>query len=364
LEADNYFCRFKVKKLKPTAIACLSDGEVYITAEFTESCIADLHKAHPGKPFSGYGNGFFHLLSYEIIFVGSSAELFEKGDTTLVQQVEGRFTPGEHGTNEPRISKASSELRMIVRSMKSLGADGNPVIGKPKPVNKNETIRRLLRLVPVKESRLPTLPAKTESKPVTSTNETPASPVNSSSQPFATQAGPGLYQDSDEEDDDSSVISQQGTSVKPEKPKSKKRAARDHSDLDFTGAQGVSPSSPSARKSKAKKRAAQDHSDLDFTGAQGVPPSSPSARKPKAKKRAAQDHSDLDFTAAQGVPPSSPPVRSIRPDSKSSKANSTCLDPGWGEMTEVTWEMARIPKDQREKLEKTECNRMCLGWKN
>jgi hypothetical protein len=242
----------------------------------------------------------------------------------LVQQVEERFAPGEHRTNDPRISKASSELRMIVRSMKSLGADGNPVIGKPKPVNKNETIRRLLRLVPVKESRLPTLPAKTESKPVTSTNETPESPVNSSSQPFATQAGPGLYQDSDEEDDDASVISQQRTSVKPENTKSEKRAAR-------------------------------DHSDLDFTGAQGVPPSSPLARKPKAKKRAAQDHSDLDFTGAQGVPPSFPPVRSIRPGSKSSKANSTRLDPGWGEMTEVTWEMARIPKDQRKKLKKNGC---------
>jgi hypothetical protein len=276
-------------------------------AEFTESCIADLLKAHPGKPFSGYGNAIFHLISYQIIFSGSSAELFEKA-VTFAQQAEERFAPGDNGRNGSRTpASARSHLRMVVRSMRSLGADGNPVVGHPKSANRNETICRLLQLVPVKESRLPPPRAKIESKPVTRTNKnngtggrkTSESPINSSSQPFATQVRPGLYQDSDEEDDDASVISQQGGSVKPEKPKSKKRAAHDYSDLDFPG--------------------------------------------------------------AQVVPPSSPPVRSIRTSSQSSKANYSRLHPGWGEMTEVTREMARIPKGQRKKLENSGCR--CLHWK-
>jgi hypothetical protein len=330
---------FQVKSLDPTAVAILSDREVLIKAEFTESCISALQKLH-GKQFSEFGKALFQLRGYKIVFRGSSAELYHRGDT-LLQQVDGRITAGTQCGNDLQISKVDSHLRMVVDDMKFLSEDINHTVGSPKPVVENEGVRKLVGLVPVKESRLKTLPAKSESNPVPLPNQkhgggsrkAPKTPVHSSSQPFATQAGQGPYRESDQ--DDASTISQ---------PES---VGRDDGLSSQPPVHGGLQSAANPDKSKSKGRTTiQDYSDLEFPGSAsgvivgGAPTGAP---------------------AMTDIPPSSPPVRhglSVRLEKghpELSRTDPTSLHPGWDGMTEVTSEMARIPNDQRKKLGKPGC---------
>lgn len=347
----------QVESLDPV-VAVLTDKDVSVTAEFTDSFISRFDKER-GKPLTQFSKAVFQLERYEFVFCGSDAALFVNGGT-FKDQLIGRYTGGgkqrQDGSPQPR-PKCTVELRLIVDSMTYQSGEGNPIFGSPKNVGKHPDIRELMGRLPVKESLLPARSvASTEPKPpVTSRKGSVKKKCEDlefasdlSSQPFATQAvgmphpseGEDDEDDEDEdgdedeggvdEDDDSSLASQQLVS----------ESEGDDSDGSIFATQAHQLP---ARKSSKPSLSSPDSSSNtpSQSGADRI-----SVARGKAHKKAPDDEDDDKLDSAR-VSTGTSPARKA--------GHQSSLHPGWKGITEVPAEFATIPEDQEKLLDEPGC---------
>ncbi|KAF8533935.1 hypothetical protein BDD12DRAFT_862706 [Trichophaea hybrida] len=346
----------QIKSAEPVWVATLSDRMVLITAEFSKSCVSTFEMC--GQPLTQFRGGVFQLKGYKFVFRDRNVAQ----GVTLKQPLEN-YNSGIPIPEKPLASTLTSGLKIIVDDMEFLGGAGTHVFDKPRAVGNFKELQQLLQQLRTKKSLLPGTRA--------SSSSSRRHPVNmehdgeSSSQPFVTQAH-AMTHSSDSEDSCGSVVSQQFD--------------EDDSSLQFATHTHRQPRSKSHKSSLSRKweqsepatlgqntgdiedvtgsrkrtKAIRDYSDLEFPGATSCAPI-----------RAAQNR-DVGKGQFINAPPSSPPAqpqihnechcpkKEVLLESQIAKPLLS-LHPGWGGMTEVTAQMAKIPLDQQKKLEKSGC---------